>query len=230
MAFARLGACVLALLAAGCATRPPDMRIGEADTTAGYRVDTRLERVIRNDPETLLLVAFSGGGARRGVLVWRAGRVATHARGHRGQKARMLDQVDAISSVSGGSFTALAYALYGERLFEVFEPRFLKRNVEQALIGDLINPFNWPAMAFGSFTRSDLAARYYDEILFDGATFGDLIGKPGPLVVASSTEFSSGYRFTFTQNTYDLICSNLRRHACRWPQRRRQRFRWRSRR
>ena len=121
----------------------------------------------------------------------------------------MLDQVDAISSVSGGSFTALAYALYGERLFEVFEPRFLKRNVEQALIGDLINPFNWPAMAFGSFTRSDLAARYYDEILFDGATFGDLIGKPGPLVVASSTEFSSGYRFTFTQNTYDLICSNL---------------------
>ena len=121
----------------------------------------------------------------------------------------MLDQVDAISSVSGGSFTALAYALYGERLFEVFEPRFLKRNVEQALIGDLINPFNWPAMTFGSFTRSDLAARYYDEILFDGATFGDLVGKPGPLVVASSTEFSSGYRFTFTQNTYDLICSNL---------------------
>lgn len=61
----------------------------------------------------------------------------------------------------------------------------------------------------GSFRRSDLAARYYDEILFDGATFGDLVGKPGPLVVASSTEFSSGYRFTFTQNAFDLICSNL---------------------
>ena len=27
--------------------------------------------------------------------------------------------------------------------------------------------------------------------------------------MASSTEFSSGYRFTFTQNTFDLICLNL---------------------
>src|SRR5215831_15792310 len=118
-------------------------------------------------------------------------------------------QIDVISSVSGGSFTALAYALYGERLFEVFEPRFLKRNVEQGLITDLINPFNWPALMLGSFTRSDLAARYYDEILFDMATFGDLVGKPGPLVMASSTEFASGYRFTFTQDTFDLICADL---------------------
>jgi NTE family protein len=81
--------------------------------------------------------------------------------------------------------------------------------VQQALITDLINPFNWAAMAFGSYTRTDLAARYYDEILFDGATFGDLLGRPGPLVVASATEFSSGYRFTFVQNTSDLICLNL---------------------
>lgn len=48
-------------------------------------------------------------------------------------------------------------------------------------------------MMLGSFTRSDLAARYYDAILFDGATFADLVGKPGPLVMASSTEFASGY-------------------------------------
>ncbi len=206
----RCAACVLVLLASGCATRPPDIRIAQVDTETGYRIDTRLKRVVENDPETLLLVAFSGGGTRAaafsyGVLEELRRTPVVIA----GRRSRMLDQIDAISSVSGGSFTALAYALYGERLFEVFEPRFLKRNVEQGLIADVVDPFNWPSMMFGSFTRSDLAARYYDEILFDGATFGDLAGKPGPLVVASSTEFSSGYRFTFTQNTFDLICLNL---------------------
>lgn len=206
----RCAACVLVLLASGCATRPPDMRIAQVDTATGYRIDTRLERVVENDPETLLLVAFSGGGTRAaafsyGVLEELRRTPVVIA----GRRSRMLDQIDAISSVSGGSFTALAYALYGERLFEVFESRFLKRDVEQGLITDVVDPLNWPSMMFGSFTRSDLAARYYDEILFDGATFGDLAGKPGPLVVASSTEFSSGYRFTFTQNTFDLICLNL---------------------
>ena len=42
----------------------------------------------------------------------------------------------------------------------------LKRNVQQTLVSDLFNPFNWPPLAFGSFTRSDLAANYCDEILF----------------------------------------------------------------
>ncbi|MEO8346083.1 MAG: Ivy family c-type lysozyme inhibitor [Betaproteobacteria bacterium] len=125
------------------------------------------------------------------------------------RETRMLDEIDAISSVSGGSFTALAYELYGECLFDLFEASFLKRNVQQTLLTKLVNPSNWPAPAFGSFTRSDLAENYYDEILFHGATFGDLVGKPGPLVVASATEFSSGYRFTFTQDTFDLICSDL---------------------
>ena len=66
-----------------------------------------------------------------------------------------------------------------------------------------------PQMTFGGLTRSDIAARYYDEILFEGATFDDLLRKPGPLVVASSTEFASGYRFTFTQDTFDAICADL---------------------
>lgn len=186
------------------------MRVARLNPTTGYRIETGLERVLKSDPETLLLVAFSGGGTRAAAFsygVLEELRRTPVVVG--GRQARMLDQVDAISSVSGGSFTALAYALYGERLFELFEPRFLKRNVQAGLIGDVINPFNWPAMTFGTFTRSDLAARYYDEILFDGATFGDLLGKPGPLVVASSTEFASGYRFTFTQDIYDLICADL---------------------
>lgn len=54
----------------------------------------------------------------------------------------MLDEVDLIAGVSGGSFTALAYALYGERLFHEYQQRFLKRNVQGELIQRLLNPTN----------------------------------------------------------------------------------------
>ena len=42
-----------------------------------------------------------------------------------GTKRRLLDEVDMISSVSGGSFTAAYYALFGDRIFEYFEGCFL---------------------------------------------------------------------------------------------------------
>jgi NTE family protein len=47
-----------------------------------------------------------------------------------GRKTRLFDQVDVITGVSGGSFTALAYGLYGDRLFDGYQTSFLKRNVQ----------------------------------------------------------------------------------------------------
>jgi len=44
-----------------------------------------------------------------------------------GRKFRLLDSIDVITGVSGGSFTALAYGLYGEKLFDDYEQRFLKQ-------------------------------------------------------------------------------------------------------
>jgi len=49
----------------------------------------------------------------------------------------------------------------------------------------------------------------YDEILFNGATFGDLDRGDGPLIVATATDISTGSRFTFVQSEFDLICSEL---------------------
>jgi NTE family protein len=61
----------------------------------------------------------------------------------------------------------------------------------------------------GSFTRSDLAAEYYDRILFEGATFGDLRSRGGPFANVAATEVTTGARITFNQNTFDLLCSDL---------------------
>ncbi|MDZ7924089.1 MAG: hypothetical protein U5M23_08510 [Marinagarivorans sp.] len=44
---------------------------------------------------------------------------------------RLLDRVTgSLTGVSGGSFTALAYGLYGDKLFTDYEHRFLKRDVQ----------------------------------------------------------------------------------------------------
>ena len=61
-----------------------------------------------------------------------------------GKKRRLLDEIDAISSVSGGSFTAGYYGLFGDRIFEDFESKFLKKNIQGALTArTFLNPINW---------------------------------------------------------------------------------------
>ena len=59
----------------------------------------------------------------------------------------LLDEVDCISSISGGSFTAAYYGLFGERIFRDFRPRFLDVNVERALAVRAANPLNWFRLA-----------------------------------------------------------------------------------
>jgi len=197
-------------LGAGCASRPINERIDKVDPATGYRIDLRMGKRASNDSRTLLVLAFSGGGTRAAALSYgvleelRRTEVTVD-----GKRRQLLDEVDLISGVSGGSFTALAYALYGERLFDEYEARFLKRDVQGALIARTFNPLNWPKLVGGSYGRSELAADYYDEILFEGATFGSLLDKPTPMAVVTSTDISTGARLLFTQSDFDLLCSDL---------------------
>ncbi len=81
--------------------------------------------------------------------------------------------------------------------------------MEGALLARTLAPFNWPKFIGGSAGRSELAAEYYDEILFEGATYGDLLQKPGPVAIATGTDLSTGSRLAFFQNDFDLLCSDL---------------------
>jgi NTE family protein len=195
---------------AGCASRPINEPITQFDPKTGYRPYLIIPKRQNNDPQTLFVLSFSGGGTRAaafsyGVLeeLRRTEIVAD------GQRRRLIDEVDTITGVSGGSFTALAYALHGEKLFAEYEQRFLKRDVEGELLARTLNPFNWWRFIGGSAGRSELAADFYDEILFEGATFGDLLDKPGPAAIATATDISTGSRLAFFQNDFDLLCSDL---------------------
>ena len=121
----------------------------------------------------------------------------------------MLDQVDIVTGVSGGAFTALAFGLYGDKLFNDYEQRFLKRNVEDEIAARAFNPLNWPRLVSTGWGRSELAAELYDEILFNGATFADLDRGAGPLILVAASDITTGSRFVFSQRIFDIICSDL---------------------
>ena len=199
---------VVALTA--CASRPINLPIDQVDPNSGYRPNLFIQKRQNNDQHTLFILSFSGGGKRAAALSY--GVLEKLRRTEvivRGQRRWLIDEVDLIIGVSGGSFTALSYALYGDRLFSEYEKRFLKRDVQGALTRRTLNPFNWWKFIGGSAGRSELAAEYYDEILFEGATFAELLNGQGPIAIATGTDLSTGSQLTFSQDDFDLLCSNL---------------------
>ncbi|MRR11436.1 patatin-like phospholipase family protein, partial [bacterium] len=113
-----------------------------------------------NSEELMLILSFSGGGTRAAAFSYgvleelRATEIPLE-----GRKRRLVDEVDTISGVSGGSFTAAYFGLFGDRIFEDYEARFLKKNVQgDLLFGMFANPVNWFRLSSPFFDRSDLAA------------------------------------------------------------------------
>jgi NTE family protein len=121
----------------------------------------------------------------------------------------LLKEIDMISSVSGGSFTSSYYGLYGDRIFEDFETRFLRQDVEGKLLWKLARPINWFRLASGAYGTGDMAADYYDKILFNGATFADMLRSDAPTVIINSTDLAIGARMGFTQLFFDALCMDL---------------------
>lgn len=128
----RFGVVMLLVALVGCAG-PVNPRLAAYDTS-GYRyVNVRAEGP---DEELFVILAFSGGGTRAAAFsygVLEGLRTVTY-RPATGPERTLLDEVDVISSVSGGSFTAAHYALFGTEGFKHFEDNFLYRNIEGALV------------------------------------------------------------------------------------------------
>jgi len=200
---------IASFLAAGCAQRPANPPLKGYEKNATYEFE-HLERN-RGKQDDLVILAFSGGGTRAasfsyGVLEALKRIEITSSTG---ETWRLLDEVDLITGVSGGSFTALAYGLYGNKLFDDFDQRFLKRDVQGEIIKRTLNPLNWGALWSKGWGRSELAANFYDEILFNGATYADLERAQGPAIVVGATELATGSRVVFVPQNFDVMCADL---------------------
>lgn len=197
-----------ALFTSGCMHYPVNAPLSKVNPGSGYRFGAAVTQATPDD--TLLMLAFSGGGTRAAALSYGVLEELRNTQvGPAGKQHRLLDDVGLISSVSGGSFTAAYYALWGDRIFTDFEPQFLKKRVQTGLLLWTLAPWNQIRLASPKFSRSDLAAEYYDQLLFKGATFADLSGPDRPFLSINATDVSTGARFEFTQDEFDLICSDL---------------------
>ena len=196
--------------------------VGGCDSTVHYPVNPPLARHApdygyrfensRVQPgqsaDVLVVLLISGGGTRAAALAYGAFEALrdTHVI-VAGKEKSLLDEVDYISAVSGGSAVAAYYGLYRDRLFVDFGDRFLYHNVQQELKSKL----GWNIWRVSSprYGRGDVLSEYLNETVFEGATFRDLARKPQPFVVISATDISLGAQFPFSQERFDLICSDL---------------------
>lgn len=198
------------LLLASCASfTPHNPPLAQYAPDTGYRFE-HLEQGGNSD-ELFVIVTFSGGGTRAAALAYgvlEALRDTTIQ--WQGRRVALLDEVDVISSISGGSFPAAYYALRGKRIFEEFPDKFLYRPVQSDLLKLALSPSSWPKLAASSYGRSDLAAEFYHREVFAGATYADLIArKARPFVILNATDMTTGAQFPFIQDQFDLLCSDL---------------------
>ncbi len=202
------------LLLGGCAHYHDNPELQTIDPQAGYRYS-----VVRGMPSPdrpFVLLSFSGGGTRAAAFAFGLmEELSTVEYADRtGAKHRLLDDVEIISSVSGGSFASAYYALFPDTYFRDFPRAVLYRNIQRALFLRLFNPYNWVRFLSPNFSRIDMADEYYNKEIFKGKTFADLIAnrtKHVPFLVLNATDIAITHQFEFTQDQFDLLCSDLSR-------------------
>jgi len=155
-------------------------------------------------------LSFSGGGTRAaafsfGVLTEMAQTPV------RGAAASMLDRLDFISGVSGGSVTAAYYGLRKRAALDDFRERFLLRNAEEGLETNLTLGTIGKALA-GGINDSQGFPRWLDANLFNGATFAEFHETERPRVWINASDIYNRTPFVFSATTFNAMCSDLSKY------------------
>lgn len=135
-------------------------------------------------------LAISGGGSRAANY---AGAVMSQL-----DELGILQHVNVISSVSGGSVVAAYYAqrsnqplhLEKRQLFWHNAEADLSQNFRSIFLAKFLRPDNFVSSMFGSLGRTEIMAQVFDEYLFSGARFGDL-EQTGPGLVINATAINT---------------------------------------
>ncbi|PKN35204.1 MAG: patatin [Deltaproteobacteria bacterium HGW-Deltaproteobacteria-19] len=200
---------VLAVLAGCTAQYPLNPVLGPRQTVAPQH-----RGVVEKDDPLFLVLAFSGGGTRAASLSYGVlealDRIEIPGKGGP-DRHTLLDEVNLITSVSGGSFTAATYGLRGRDMFRDYRERFLLVDHQSSMLAGFLNPLNWARLWSPRFGRSDMAQEYYDQILFDGATLGDIPKRDRPNIMILATDILNGQVFPFSTLQFSLICSDWKR-------------------
>jgi NTE family protein len=201
-----LWAVTFAGLLAGCASvynLPGNVPLGAA------LADNNFGREIPNsDDDLLLALSFSGGGTRAAAFSF--GVLTELDRSHVGsdQTKSLLDRVDFVSGVSGGSVTAAYFGLKKRAALDDFRERFLLRNAEEGLktqvsLGNI-------GRALGGGVNDSQFTDWLDRNLFDGARFEAFREDRRPRVWINASDIYNRTPFVFGKTAFDALCSDIR--------------------
>ena len=210
MIVARLLAALLtAALLAGCAAGVVNLPLNRPtpDVHAGLARDANPSEASEDD--LLIGLAFSGGGTRAAAFSFGVLEAFASTRVQkRGKEASLLDSIDFVTGVSGGSVTAAYFGLKKRAAFADFRERFLIQNAEESLRTDL--SLDNISRAFAGGVNEDVRFRaWLDSHLFEGATFSALLTDQRPRIWINATDLYNRTPFVFGKTAFSVICSDL---------------------
>jgi NTE family protein len=160
------------------------------------------------DDDMLLALSFSGGGTRAAAFSYGALRAFSEtpvpARAGGGE---LIDRVDFVSGVSGGSVPAAYFGLKKRAMLDDFRENFLLRNPEEAL-NTQVNLANLGRGLSGGVNEDTRLSGWLNQNLFKGATF-KVLREGRPRVWINSSDIYNRTPFVFGHTAFDALCSDL---------------------
>lgn len=166
-------------------------------------LNTQRERARINENEATIILAFSGGGSRAAALSFGVLQALESIKVSNDKT--LLDEIDIISAVSGGSITAAYYGLNGKRIFSEYREKFLYQDNESRIVRKASSLSHLSS----NKGRSEAAIEYFDQQLFSGAQISQLTQGTGPNIILNSSDLGRGVRLSFTPEYFDLLCSDV---------------------
>lgn len=198
-----IGLALITLLAGGC-THVNVAR--ESDTPNATRATMQIPDD-QNGDGFFVGLALSGGGSRSANFA--------AACMFELQRLGILQRVDCISSVSGGSIPAAYYCLNEADWNAVNVRKRMTHPFATDLLLTVLQPWNLAVQLLTSWDRADVLAESFKTHLYSrqgkAQTFADLLPSR-PRLLINATDLQSGKRFVFSNESFDAINTDFSKY------------------
>src|SRR5580658_9211979 len=175
--------------------------------TSGLQMSADLNREVDTYyDDTVVALSFSGGGTRAAAFSYGV-LTAMDDTTLPGRSTSLIDRVDFVTGVSGGSVLAAYYGLKKRKALADFKQRFLLRNAEEGLQTEL-SLMNIARGLQGGINDTQFP-QWLDDNLFDHATFKSLLFERRPRVWINASDIYNRTPFVFGRTAFAALCSDL---------------------
>ncbi|HEX4408572.1 MAG TPA: patatin-like phospholipase family protein [Xanthobacteraceae bacterium] len=204
------GVLAIAALLSSCTSAIHNDPVNQQLTANARQVEADLTPDVPGGSDDMVVaLSFSGGGTRAAAFSYGVlqGFENTSVPTRSGPVA-LIDRLDFLSGVSGGSTLAAYYGLHGHSGYADFKQRFLLANAEEGLqtnltLGNIARGLN------GGVNDATQFPPWLDAHLYNHATFRDLLKRQRPRVWINASDVYNRTAFIFAPVSFSALCSDL---------------------